>query len=165
MFVRGRSRYHLVAGLALLVAVLLGLVPFEEAFAGFSNDIVIIIGSALLVSAAVASFRHDRSVPPTARIACHPTRAQLILLVTIVTLLTGFVKNIGALAMMLPIAFQMAKYSKSPPSVFLMPMAFGSLLGGLTTLIGDVAPHHRFTPTRRDRGTAVLDVRLRAGRY
>jgi di/tricarboxylate transporter len=53
-----------------------------------------------------------------------------------VTLLSAFVKNIGALAMMLPVAFQMAKRSNVSPSVFLMPMAFGSLLGGLMTLIG-----------------------------
>jgi Na+/H+ antiporter NhaD/arsenite permease-like protein len=52
-----------------------------------------------------------------------------------VTVLSAFVKNTGALAMMLPIAFQLAKRSNTPPSVFLMPMAFGSLLGGLATLI------------------------------
>jgi di/tricarboxylate transporter len=63
-------------------------------------------------------------------------RAQLIVLVTVTTVLSAFVKNIGALAMMLPVAFQLAKRSKVSPSVFLMPMAFGSLLGGLATLIG-----------------------------
>jgi di/tricarboxylate transporter len=53
-----------------------------------------------------------------------------------VALLSAFVKNIGALAMMIPIALQMAKRSKRSPSLLLMPMAFGSLLGGTMTLIG-----------------------------
>ncbi|MBN9072589.1 MAG: SLC13 family permease, partial [Rhizobiales bacterium] len=63
-------------------------------------------------------------------------RAQLALLVIVVTLLSAFVKNIGALAIMIPIAFQFAKRSGTSPSVFLMPMAFGSLLGGLLTQVG-----------------------------
>ena len=53
-FVWGRLRYDLVAALALLAALAVGVVPLEEAFSGFSDDIVIIVGSALLVSAGVA---------------------------------------------------------------------------------------------------------------
>lgn len=136
LFMWGRLRYDLVAGLALLAAVLLGVVPYEAAFSGFSDDIVIIVGSALLVSAAVArSGIIEAALHPLAP-KITSTRAQLVLLVTTVTVLSAFVKNIGALAMMLPVAFQMAKRSKTSPSMFLMPMAFGSLLGGLTTLIG-----------------------------
>jgi di/tricarboxylate transporter len=63
-------------------------------------------------------------------------QGQVVLLVASVTTLSAFVKNIGALAMMMPAAFQMARRSSSSPSLFLMPMAFGSLLGGLITLIG-----------------------------
>nr|WP_198683548.1 SLC13 family permease [Peristeroidobacter agariperforans] len=136
LFVWGRLRYDLVAGLALLAAVVVGVVPVEAAFSGFSDDIVIIVGSALLVSAAVARAGVIEAVLHPLAPKLTSTRAQLVLLVTIVTVLSAFVKNIGALAMMLPVAFQMAKRSKTSPSVFLMPMAFGSLLGGLTTLIG-----------------------------
>ncbi|TIX52766.1 MAG: SLC13 family permease, partial [Mesorhizobium sp.] len=53
-----------------------------------------------------------------------------------VTILSAFVKNIGALAIMIPIAFQFARRSSVSPSIFLMPMAFGSLLGGLMTQVG-----------------------------
>ena len=63
-------------------------------------------------------------------------RAQLALLVVTVTVLSAFVKNIGALAIMIPVAFQFARRSGVRPSVFLMPMAFGSLLGGLMTQVG-----------------------------
>ena len=58
------------------------------------------------------------------------------MLVGVVTVLSAFVKNIGALAMMIPVAFQIARRTNTPPSRFLMPMAFGSLLGGIVTLIG-----------------------------
>lgn len=136
LFVWGRLRYDLVAGLALLAAVLVGVVPFEAAFKGFGDDIVIIVGSALLVSAAVARSGIIEALLHPLAPKITSTRAQLVLLVTTVTVLSAFVKNIGALAMMLPVAFQIAKRSKTSPSAFLMPMAFGSLLGGLSTLIG-----------------------------
>ena len=135
-FVWGRFRYDLVAATALLAGVAAGVVPFDAAFSGFSDDIVIIVGSALLVSAAVArsgimEMAIKRFVPTLSSV-----RAQLFLLVAVVTVLSAIVKNIGALAIMLPIAFQFARKSSVSPSVFLMPMAFGSLLGGLTTQIG-----------------------------
>ena len=124
-FVWGRFRYDLVAAGALLTALALGVVPYEEAFSGFSNDIVIIVGSALLVSAGVArsgimEFAIQRYAPKVSSV-----RAQLALLVVVVTVLSAFVKNIGALAIMIPIAFQFARRSEASPSVFLMPMAFG----------------------------------------
>jgi di/tricarboxylate transporter len=135
-FVWGRFRYDLVACGALLAALATGVVPYDAAFSGFSNDIVIIVGSALLVSAGVArsgimEFAVQRYAPNVTGV-----RAQLVLLVTAVTILSAFVKNIGALAIMIPIAFQFARKSNTSPSAFLMPMAFGSLLGGLMTQIG-----------------------------
>lgn len=135
-FVWGRFRYDLVACGALIAAVAIGIVPQAETFSGFSDDIVIIVGSALLVSAGVArsgimEYAIQRFAPDVSSV-----RAQLALLVIIVTILSAFVKNIGALAIMIPIAFQFARRSNTSPSVFLMPMAFGSLLGGLMTLVG-----------------------------
>lgn len=135
-FVWGRVRYDVVAAMALVVSVALGTVPVGEAFSGFSDDIVIIVACALVVSAAVArSGVLEAAIGRFAPNLTHP-RAQLILLVVIVTVLSAFVKNIGALAMMLPIAIQMARRAKVSPSLFLMPMSFGSLLGGLMTQIG-----------------------------
>ncbi|HEX7114821.1 MAG TPA: SLC13 family permease [Steroidobacter sp.] len=136
LFIWGRLRYDLVAGLALLASVLLGIVPIDRAFSGFSDDIVIIVGSALIVSAAVSrSGIVEIALQP---IAPHvrSTRTQILLLVTVVIVLSGFVKNVGALAMMMPIALQMAQRAGTSPSYLLMPLAFGSLLGGLMTLIG-----------------------------
>jgi di/tricarboxylate transporter len=135
-FVWGRWRYDLVAVGALLAAMALGIVAPADAFSGFSDDIVIIVGSALVVSAAVSrSGIMELAVRRFAPNVSTP-RAQLILLVVTVTILSAFVKNIGALAIMMPIAFQMARKSGVSPSLFLMPMSFGSLLGGLMTQIG-----------------------------
>lgn len=135
-FLWGRFRYDLVAAVALLAGVATGIVPFEHAFDGFSDDIVIIVGSALLVSASVArsgvmELLIQRHFP-----AHTSVRAKLALLVIIVAVLSAFVKNIGALAIMIPVAFQFARRSNIPPSVFLMPMAFAALLGGLMTQVG-----------------------------
>ncbi|HTO32383.1 MAG TPA: SLC13 family permease [Pararhizobium sp.] len=135
-FVWGRYRYDIVAAGSLLAAVIVGIVPAKEAFSGFSDDIVIIVGSALVVSAAISrSGVMDialRRVSPEKR----GPRAQLIILVVIVAVLSAFIKNIGALAIMIPVAVQMARKSSVSPSMFLMPMSFASLLGGLMTQIG-----------------------------
>jgi len=136
LFIWGRFRYDMVALLALLAAVLTGVVPHDKAFEGFSDDIVIIVGSALVVSAAVA--RSGALEVALARVSPRLTtvQAQIFVLVAVVTLLSAMVKNIGALAMMIPIAVQMARKSNASPSCYLMPMSFGALLGGLITLVG-----------------------------
>jgi di/tricarboxylate transporter len=135
-FMWGRFRYDLVACCSLLLALALGIVPFDKAFSGFSDDIVIIVGSALLVSAAVArsgivNVAVKRFFPNLTSM-----RAQLALLLVSVAVLSAFIKNIGALAIMMPLAFQFARKSGAPASKFLMPMAFAALLGGLMTQIG-----------------------------
>jgi len=136
LFIWGRFRYDLVAGMALLAAVVLGVVPFDDAFKGFSDDILVIVGAALLVSAAVTKSRVIEAILQPLAPHLSSVQAQVVMLVVITTVLSAFVKNIGALAMMLPVAFQLAKRSNVSPSLFLMPMSFGSLLGGLSTLIG-----------------------------
>jgi di/tricarboxylate transporter len=136
LFAWGRFRYDLVAVLALLVAIAADIVPPKEAFKGFSDDIVIIVGSALVVSAAVArSGVVERVVRMLGPYLTTITR-QIVALVGSVTLLSGFVKNIGALAMLMPIAFQLARRTGTSPSSLLMPMSFGALLGGIVTLVG-----------------------------
>ncbi|MDB5524963.1 MAG: permease [Rhizobium sp.] len=135
-FIWGRFRYDIVAVGALLLALVLGLVKPKDAFSGFSDDIVIIVGSALVVSAAISRSGIMnialRRLSPDRR----GPRTQLIILVVVVAVMSAFVKNIGALAIMIPVAMQMARKSGVSVSRFLMPMAFASLLGGLMTQIG-----------------------------
>lgn len=131
-----RLRYDLVGMLALLASVAVGIVPAKQAFLGFSDDIVIIVGSALVISAAVG-----RSGVVEAAMRPLATRMttvwmQVAVLAGAVTLLSAIVKNIGALAIFMPIALQVARRTGTPVSMLLMPMAFGSLMGGLMTLVG-----------------------------
>ena len=172
LFAWGRLRYDLVAVLALLAAIVARIVPPDKAFTGFSDDIVIIVASALVVSAAVArSGLVERMVRLLGPYLTTVTR-QIVALVGSVTVLSGFVKNIGALAMLMPIAFQLARRTGTSPSSLLMPMSFGALLGGIVTLVGTspniiVArvreqivgePFHMFDFTPVGAGIAIVGV-------
>ena len=149
MFLWGRFRYDVTAMLALLAGLALGIVKPKEAFTGFSDDIVIIVGSALVISAAVQ--RSGMIERALGLIAGRVTkiRTQLLVLTASVGVTSALVKNVGALAMLMPAAFQMAKKNKASPSVFLMPMSFASLLGGLMTLVG-TSPNIIVSRVRQD---------------
>jgi di/tricarboxylate transporter len=136
LFVWGRFRYDVTAVIALLAAMIIGVVKPAEAFSGFSDDIVIIVGSALVMSAAVQRSGLIDGLLMRIATRVRSTTGQLVLLTTTVGFSSALIKNVGALAMLMPSAVQMAKKEGRSPSVFLMPMAFASLLGGLMTLIG-----------------------------
>jgi di/tricarboxylate transporter len=136
LFVHGRLRYDVVAMLALFASVLAGIVPAKEAFLGFGDDVVIIVATALLVSKAVAKSGVMESLLRPLAPYLTSTRAQVFVLVLAVIGLSTFIKNVGALAILMPVAFQMAKRSGTSPTQLLMPLSFGSLIGGLITLVG-----------------------------
>ena len=149
LFVWGRFRYDLVALGALVAGLALGIVPAESAFDGLSNDITVIIASALVVSAAVSrSGVIERALRPLLP-RLMSERSQVPVLVGAVTLLSMATKNVGALAILMPIALQLARKTGTPPSRLLMPMAFGSLLGGLVTLVG-TSPNIIVSQVRED---------------
>jgi len=136
LFIWGRFRYDVTAIIALLAALALGIVKPKEAFSGFSDDIVIIVGSALVMSAAVQRSGVIEVALAFVSKRVRRVRSQLLVLTASVGLASALVKNVGALAMLMPAAFSMAKKNNTSPSVFLMPMSFASLLGGLVTLVG-----------------------------
>lgn len=136
LFLWGRFRYDVTAVIALLAGLTLGIVKPADAFRGFSDDIVIIVGSALIMSAAVQRSGVIETAVALVTRRVRRVRSQLLVLVASVGIASGLIKNVGALAMLMPAAVQMAKKNDTSPSVFLMPMAFASLLGGLTTLVG-----------------------------
>lgn len=136
VFIWDRFRYDLVACCALVLAICVGIVPFDKAFSGFSDDIVIIVGSALVVSAGVARSGIVDSAIKRFFPNLNSLHTQLALLLIVVAVLSAFIKNIGALAIMIPVAFQFSKKTGKSPSLYLMPMSFAALLGGLMTQIG-----------------------------
>jgi di/tricarboxylate transporter len=136
LFASGRFRYDLVAVGALLAGVLTGVVPAKDAFGGFTSDVVVIIASALVVSAAVArSGAVELALGPLiGRLKSGWTQVPVLAGVT--ALLSMATKNVGALAIVMPAALQLARRTGTSPSSLLMPMSFLSLLGGLVTLVG-----------------------------
>ena len=136
MFLWGRWRHDIVAMGALLACVAAGLVPGSQAFAGFGHPAVItvaavlILGFGLQITGAV-DILAQRLLPSSAG----PT-LSILALIGLAALLSGFMNNVGALALLMPIAIQMAVKQGLPAGKVLMPLAFGSILGGMTTLIG-----------------------------
>ena len=136
MFVWGRMRYDLVALCALLTGVLIGVVPAKTAFDGFKNDVVVIIATALVVSAAFARSGIVELAMRPLLPKLKTERSQVPVLVASTALLSMTTKNIGALAILMPVAQQLARRTDTAISRLLMPMSFASLLGGLVTLVG-----------------------------
>lgn len=135
-FVRGRPRYDVVALLSLLVLTIAGLIPVEEAFAGFSHPAVVTVAAVLVASRGLTNGGVvDLMAGVLTRIGGAISRQVGALTGTVATL-SAFMNNIGALALLMPVAIQSARRENRPPSPLLMPLAFASLLGGLVTLVG-----------------------------
>jgi len=135
-FVLGRWRYDLIALCALLAGLAVGIVPAEAAFDGFRNDITVIIACALVVSAAFAKSGIVELALQRVLPLLKTERSQVPVLTGVVTLLSMCTKNVGALAIMLPVAQQVSRRTGSAVSRLLMPMSFGAMIGGLVTLVG-----------------------------
>ncbi|HRV78019.1 MAG TPA: SLC13 family permease [Thauera sp.] len=136
MFLWGRWRHDMVAAGALLACVVGGLVAPDAAFAGFGHPAVITVACVLVLSRALQTSGavdalSRRLLPSGAGLA-----ASLAALVAMGALLSGFMNNVGAMALLMPVAMQLAARLELPPGRVLMPLAFGTILGGMTTLIG-----------------------------
>ncbi|MCG8359349.1 MAG: SLC13 family permease [Kiloniellales bacterium] len=136
LFARSRIRYDVVAVLALLAAVITGLVPAEEAFLGFGHPAVITVAAILVLSRAIGQTGLvDLAARWLQRFSASPTR-HVFALGSLTAVLSAFINNVGAVALVLPVALRSALDVARPPSQILMPVSFASLLGGLVTLIG-----------------------------
>jgi di/tricarboxylate transporter len=136
MFAWGRWRHDLIAMSALVLCALLGLVPMEHAFSGFSHPAVVTVAAVLIISHALKSAGVvDLAVSRLGAV----TGNQIVhigALTMVVTIASAFMNNVGALALMLPVAIATARSAQRSPALILMPLAFGSILGGMTTMIG-----------------------------
>lgn len=136
LFVWNRWRYDLVALAALLACALTGEVPAEEVFAGLGHPAVISVAAVLVLSRGLLNAGVVDSVARRLMQVGERPWAQVAALTGIVALSSGFMNNVGALALFMPVAIWMSRQSGRSPSYLLMPLAFGSLLGGTLTLIG-----------------------------
>ncbi len=136
LFVWGRWRYDIVALLALLAAVYLGLVAPHDAFSGFGHPAVITVGAVLVIGRALQiSGLVDHLVRLLAPASGSPLQ-QTAATGTLAATLSAFMNNVGALALMLPVTIRNAYRAGRSPSLVLIPLSFATLLGGLVTLIG-----------------------------
>ncbi|MEX0900758.1 MAG: SLC13 family permease [Gammaproteobacteria bacterium] len=139
MFMHGKFRYDVVALLALFATGVLGLVPPDRVFAGFGHPAVITVAAVLVLTFALLnSGLIDVIAQQLGRIGARQ-HAQMVALTLLVTVCSAFMNNVGALAVVMPVAIQLARKHNLQVSQLLMPLAFGSLLGGLMTAIGTPA--------------------------
>lgn len=139
LFVSERVRHDLVALLALLACVLLGLTPPGEAFAGFADPAVIAVAAVLVIGRAIELSGVAASLSRALMPARAGFTARLAVLLLVGAFLSAFMNNIAALVVTMPIAAQVAREAKRSPAATLMPLAFATILGGMTTLIGTPA--------------------------
>jgi di/tricarboxylate transporter len=137
LFISERISYDLVALLVLGALALTGLVSPAEAFSGFSNPAVITVWSMFIISQGLANAGiADRMGRQIVRLAGRGEAALLGFVALTAAVLSAFMNNIGVAALLLPVTIDVSSKTGISPSRLLMPMAFGSLLGGLTTLVG-----------------------------
>ncbi|OED39186.1 potassium transporter TrkA [Chromatiales bacterium (ex Bugula neritina AB1)] len=136
LFAWGKYRHDIVAIFCLVMATVAGVVPADDAFSGFGHAAVITVAAVLIIShalknAGVVTVIASYLTPFTGNIYIH-----IASLTCVVTVASAFMNNVGALALMLPVAIATANQANRSPALILMPLAFGSILGGMTTLIG-----------------------------
>lgn len=136
LFVWGRWRVDAVALLALVASILLGLVAAGDAFAGFGHPAVITVAAVLVLSSALSRSGVVDLIAARIEQVATTRLTQLTALSTLGGATSGFMNNVGALALLMPVALSMARRTGYAPALILMPLSFATILGGLTTLIG-----------------------------
>jgi di/tricarboxylate transporter len=132
----GKWRYDLVAFVALLVALLAGIVPTDQAFTGFGHPAVVIIALVLIVSRGLSN---SGAIELLARFVVSGSRklaAHISIMSSLAAVLSALMNNVAALALLMPVDMQAARKAGRSPALSLMPLSFASILGGMITLIG-----------------------------
>jgi di/tricarboxylate transporter len=132
----GRFRYDLVAFSALLGGVVLGVVPTKDAFSGFGHPATIIVALVLVVSAGLVRSGAVYLITRTLVDASRSLGAHIAIMGAIGGVLSAFMNNVAALALLMPVDIQTARKAGRAPGLSLMPLSFATILGGMATLIG-----------------------------
>jgi di/tricarboxylate transporter len=136
LFAWGRIRHDFVALIAMFILIIAGIIDPSQAFKGFGHPAVITVASVLIIGKAL---EHSGLIDLLGKWVSKLGSSlllQIFVLSALVAVASAFMNNVGALAIMMPIAIHLARKGGNPPSYILMPIAFASLLGGMTTLIG-----------------------------
>ena len=132
----GRWRYDLVAFVALLAALLTGVIPTEQAFSGFGHPATVIIALVLVVSRGLSNSGVIELIARHVISATRPLALHIAAMSGVAAILSALMNNVAALALLMPVDMQAAAKAKRSPAATLMPLSFASILGGMITLIG-----------------------------
>jgi len=136
LFVTEWIRVDLVALSVLLILAIFDVITHTNAIAGFSNTAIITIASVLVLSAGLVRTGVAQILGgQILRLSGDSEIKLLVIMMITVGTLSGVMNNIGVAALMLPVVMEIAHRTGRSPSKLLMPLAFASLFGGLTTLI------------------------------
>ena len=136
LLVWGRWRYDVVAFAALMTTVAAGLVPAQTAFDGFAHPATITVAAVLVLSRVLSGTGAIDRLTRLVRPAMEGTTGHVGALSGLAAAMSAMMNNVGALGILMPLAIQTARKASRSPSIVLMPLSFGSMLGGLITLIG-----------------------------
>jgi di/tricarboxylate transporter len=136
LFVWGRWRHDVVALASLLACVFSGIIPVEGAFSGFGHPAVITVACVLVLSAGLQATGAVDALVQSVLPKKSGLTVSIAALIGLGATLSAFMNNVGAMALLMPVAIQVASRHDIPPGKVLMPLSFGTILGGMTTLIG-----------------------------
>ncbi|WP_371155038.1 SLC13 family permease [Jannaschia sp. 2305UL9-9] len=149
MLLWGRFRYDIVAFSALLLGVILGVVPKEDAFSGFGHPATLVVALVLVVSAGLVRSGAVLLITRTLIDSSRKAGAHIAIMGGVGAVLSAFMNNVAALALLMPVDMATARKSGRPPAATLMPLSFCTILGGMITLIG-TPPNIIIAGIRRD---------------
>jgi di/tricarboxylate transporter len=173
LFIVDKIRYDIVALIALIFLTATRVIPAGQAFSGFSHPAVITVAAVLVIGQGLLNSGLVDVITDLVNKVGNKITVQVFILCSMVAVCSAFINNVGALALFMPVAIRVAKKSERSPSIFLMPIAFASLLGGMTTLIGTPpniiissfrseslgkAPFNMFDFTLVGAGVAILGI-------
>lgn len=139
LFIWDRWRYDLVALAALLTCTIVGFIPPTEAFSGFGHPATITIAAVLIISRALLNSGAVDLVVRYVDQAVQRPSTHVGVLSMVGASLSTIMNNVGALALLMPVALHSAEKAQRSPAILLMPLSFATILGGLVTLIGTPA--------------------------
>ncbi len=132
----GKFRYDIVAFSALMIGVVLGVVPSKDAFSGFGHPATLVVALVLVVSAGLVRSGAVLLITRTLVDASRSLGAHIALMGAVGGVLSAFMNNVAALALLMPVDVQTARKAGRQPGLSLMPLSFATILGGMVTLIG-----------------------------
>jgi len=169
LFVWGRWRYDIVSLVALFTLVLVDkmlgdkssqlITDPSQAFMGFGHPAVVTVAAVLIISRALQNSGVVDLIARSVKPFTNNKIAHISSLSGVIAVLSAFMNNVGALALMLPVTLKTAWANKRSPSILLMPIAFASILGGMITMIG-TPPNIIIANLRKEQQQNILSKAL-----